>query len=218
MSFRKLSTSLLATTGIVLTSAPAFAGPFNLPAGGVFVPPITNVIPGAIGNVTPTPATPTAPAPAENGNSEVQGLGDHDSWVSQDVLAEDPRALCSDVGLGSNTVATTSSSASSYAESSRNINTTSSAGGGGGGFSFLGIGASGSGSSNNSGSSDNSSANNGDASDSQSSESSTVVVGRDCGAFVEAAAARDMNFEDNLTERYRINVDRRGDQVDNLLE
>ena len=49
-------------------------------------------------------------------------------------------------------------------------------------------------------------------------ETSTVVVGRNCDAFVEAAAARDMNYEDNLTERYNIRVNRRGQQVDSLLE
>jgi hypothetical protein len=46
----------------------------------------------------------------------------------------------------------------------------------------------------------------------------TVEVGHNCDAFVQSAAARDMNYQDNLTERYRIKVERRGQQVDRLLE
>lgn len=218
MSFHKISASLLASTGLLFGSLPAVAGPFDSVGSGVFAPAAT-INPGTIGIATPDKVSPATPSQSQNvGNSEVQGLGDHDSWVSQDVLAEDPRALCSDVGLGNNTVATSSQSSSSSSSSNRNSSSSASSGGGGGGVSFLGIGVSGSGESSNRQS--NSSASN--SSDRESAartfESSTVAVGRNCDAFVEAAAARDMNYEDNLTERYRISVDRRGEQVDNLLD
>ncbi|NJM96005.1 MAG: hypothetical protein HC800_01220 [Phormidesmis sp. RL_2_1] len=218
MSFHKLSASLLATTGLLFTSVPAFAGPFDtvLP-GSIFTNPGTVITPGPTGIATPE-ATPTPGAQSENvGNSEVQGLGDHDSWVSQEVLAEDPRALCSDVGLGNNTYASNSQSSTDNSERTRSRSSSSSAGGGGGGVSFLGIGVNGSGSSQNGQSSSNSRDTRNRQSDAQSTETSTVVVGRNCDAFVESAAARDMNYEDNLTRRYEIRSGRRGEQVDNLL-
>lgn len=37
-----------------------------------------------------------------------------------------------------------------------------------------------------------------------------VEVGHNCDTFVQFAATRDMNYQDNLTERYRIKVERRG--------
>lgn len=219
MSFRKLSTSLLATTGLLFTSVPAFAGPFNTNVTeGLFANPGAVVSPGAAGIATPT-ATPPGTSESENvGNGEVQGLGDHDSWVSQDLLAEDPRALCSDVGLGSNTVATASQTTASNSEKTRNSSSRSSAGGGGGGVSFLGIGVNGSGSSQSRQSDSSSRDTNSRETNANSHETSTVVVGQNCDAFVQSAAARDMNYEDNLTERYRIRSGRRGEQVDNLLE
>ncbi len=217
MLFTKLSSSVLATTGILVMSVPAFAGPFDAVSKGVFANP--GISPGAIGIATPS-STPKAPAAESEtiGSGEIEGLGDHESWVSQDVLAEDPRALCSDVGLGNNTLASSRQTTSSHAQSSKNSASSSHKDGGGGGFSFLGIGASGSGSSQGSKNSSNSSNSSARASEASTFESSTVVVGRNCDAFVEAAAARDMNYEDNLTERYRIKVDRRGQQVDNLLQ
>ena len=218
MNVIKFSSSLLAATGLLFSAAPAFAGPFDTLSPGVFTSPGV-VMPGAVGNATlETTPTPDSTQQAANGNSEVQGLGDHDSWVSQEVLDEDARALCSDVGLGNNTIATSARSSSSSAASSRSRSSSASSGGGGGGVSILGIGVSGSG--QRSGRNSNSSAQNNRERESSANtfEASTVVVGRNCDAFVEAAAARDMNYEDNLTERYRIRSGRRGEQVDGLLE
>lgn len=219
MSFRKFSTSLLTTSGLLLAAVPALAGPFDtVLTESIFANPGTVVSPGAAGIATP-PTTPPTAAQSENvGNGEVQGLGDHDSWVSQDLLAEDPRALCSDVGLGSNILASNTQTTTSNAEKTRNSSARSSAGGGGGGVSFLGIGVSGSGSSQSEERNSSSRDTNSRESNANSLETSTVVVGQNCDAFVESAAARDMNYEDNLTERYSIRSGRRGEQVDNLLE
>ena len=156
--------------------------------------------------------------------------GEQQSWINGDTLAKDPRALCSDVGLGSNTQNNNgSSSASSRTASAKNnsasgasanaqsSNSTHSAGGGGG-FSFLGIGASGSGESKGSNSSASSNSNRyaQASASSQSSassranafnrDSSTVVTGKNCDAFVGAAAARDIAHDDNQTARYGIDA------------
>ncbi|WP_219904548.1 hypothetical protein [Stenomitos frigidus] len=156
--------------------------------------------------------------------------GEQQSWINGDTLAKDPRALCSDVGLGSNTqnnngssssstrnAAANSNSASGASSNSQSSNSTHSAGGGGG-FSFLGIGASGSGSSKGSNSSSASNSNRyaQASASSQSSassranafnrDSSTVVTGKNCDAFVGAAAARDIAHDDNVTARYGIDA------------
>lgn len=217
MNVIKLPSALLATTGLLFTSLPAFAGPFDAVSPGVFANPGTLVTPGIVGNAT-AETSPETNQSENVGNGDVQGLGDHDSWVSQDLLTEDPRALCSDVGLGNNTIATSSHSNNSSSSSSRNRSSSASSGGGGGGVSFLGIGVSGSGQRSGRNSNSNSQTNNNRESRANTFESSTVEVGQNCDAFVEAAAARDMNYEDNLTERYRIRSGRRGEQVDNLLE
>lgn len=219
MAFRKLSASVLATSGLLLAAVPAFAGPFDaVSTESIFVNPGTVISPEPAGIATPPAAPPAASQSESVGNSEVQGLGDHDSWVSQDLLAEDPRALCSDVGLGSNTVASATRITASSAEKTRSSSDRASAGGGGGGVSFLGIGVSGSGSSQNRQRNSSARDTRSRESNANSYETSTVVVGQNCDAFVESAAARDMNYEDNLTERYRIRSGRRGEQVDNLLE
>ncbi len=197
--------------------------------------------------------------------------GEQQSWINSDNLAKDPKALCSDVGLGSNTQNNNGSSSSSNRNSasasnsasgsntSTQSNSSSSKAGGGGGFSFLGIGASGSGSSQNSSSSyankgsqyQTASANSNSSASSRASafnrDSSTVVVGKNCDAFVGAAAARDiahdtnqaaiqMNQDNNGTARYGIdaqvkindsnnktavdlfNAQRRGGAVSNLTQ
>ncbi|KPQ33212.1 MAG: Protein of unknown function (DUF515) [Phormidesmis priestleyi Ana] len=220
MNVIKLSSSLLATTGLLFTSLPAFAGPFDTVSPGIFATPGTLITPGTVGagTVGTAETTPEANQSENVGNSEVQGLGDHDSWVSQDLLVEDPRALCSDVGLGNNTVASSLQSSNSSSSSSRNTSSSASSGGGGGGVSILGIGVSGSGQRSDRSSNSNSQNHNNRESTANTFESSTVEVGQNCDAFVEAAAARDMNYEDNLTERYRIRSGRRGEQVDSLLE
>jgi hypothetical protein len=205
MNFRNLTGSLLTATALLTTTLPAFAGPFDLKPG-IFTP----VTPGAaVGNGTPS--TP-------NGNSEVQGLGDHQSWVDQKTLANDPRALCSDVGLGSNTRNSANKLALVTSTSTRSSSANSHNNGGGGGVSFLGIGVSGSGSSQGSKNNSDSSDRRSNRTEENSSASSTVVKGRNCDAFVNSAAARDMNFQDNVTRRYEIKTGRQGQQVNQLLD
>jgi hypothetical protein len=156
--------------------------------------------------------------------------GEQQSWINGDTLAKDPRALCSDVGLGSNTQNNNGSSSSSNRSASAKNNSASGASasaqssnsthsaGGGGGVSFLGIGVSGSGSSkgSNGSAASNSSRYAQASAASQSSassranafnrDSSTVVTGKNCDAFVGAAAARDIAHEDNVTARYGIDA------------
>ncbi|WP_017654219.1 hypothetical protein [Fortiea contorta] len=213
MNFRYFTSSLLTATALITSTLPAFAGPFDAvkPAGSIFQPGA--VVKPAAGNVTPS--TPNTP----NGNSEIQGLGDQQSWVDQKTLANDPRALCSDVGLGSNT----SSSSSKFALATSNDVRSSSAkthnNGGGGGGSFLGIvSVSGSGASQGSQNNSGSNASTSNRNEEKTNSSSTVVQGKNCDAFVNSAAARDMNFQDNLTRRYEIKTGRRGQQVNQLLD
>lgn len=217
MKFRHFATSFLATTAMMTTSFPAQAGPFDAVSGGAFKTP---VLPAAVGNVVAPPKATQPTTPAANnsvGNSEISGLGDHQSWVDPNVLAEDPRALCSDIGLGNNVRTNSSEIALVNSSSTRSSSSKSHNDGGGGGVSIFGIGVNGSGSSqgsqNQSQSKDERSSHN----EKNSSSSSTVVQGKNCDAFVNAAAARDMNYQDNLTQRYEIKVNRRGEQVDGLL-
>lgn len=224
MNFRKFSGSLIAATTLLTSALPASANPFQLQTSPLFQAPVLtapasgNAAGNAAGAVARPDRATSESASEQVGNSEISGLGDHDSWVDTGVLAEDPRALCSDVGLGNNTRASASTVAMSTSSSDRASQSRSHNNGGGGGFSIFGIGANGSGSSQGSQNSSESSNRRSNRSESNNSSSSTVVVGRNCDAFVEAAAARDMNYEDNVTERYRIRSGRRGEQVDGLLE
>ena len=221
MNFIKLSSSLLTASTLLASVLPAYAGPFDLKASPIFANPAKI---GPVVNPAVTPGSVSSPAdaatkPADGtAGSEVNALGTHNSWVDPKNLAKDPRALCSDVGLGNNT----HSSAIKIASTSSTKETSSSASskndGGGGGFSFLGIGASGSGSTQGSNNQSQSKALQSSQSDTKTNSSSTVAVGRNCDAFVQSAAARDMNYEDNVTKRYEIKTGRRGQQVDNLLD
>ncbi|MBD2437624.1 hypothetical protein [Nostoc sp. FACHB-110] len=216
MKFRNITSSLLTATALLTTTLPAFAGPFDVKQPtGIFKP--TDVIPAAVGNATPSNPTPsTSSNPV--GNSEIQGLGDHQSWVDPKTLANDPRALCSDVGLGNNTRTSSTKIALATSTSSRSSSSSSHNDGGGGGVSFLGIGVSGSGASQGSKNNSESRDSRTNRSEEASSSSSTVVQGKNCDAFVNAAAARDMNYQDNLTRRYEIKTGRRGQQVNQLLD
>jgi hypothetical protein len=206
MDFRKLTTSLLAATTLLASALPANAGPFDGVSSGIFKPG-TATSGGAAGNAAPV------------GNSEVQGLGDHQSWVDPKVLAKDARALCSDVGLGNNTRSSASKIALATSTSNRSSSAKTHNNGGGGGVSVLGIvGVNGSGSSQGSENNSNSKDTRNNSNEERSSNSSTVVQGRNCDAFVNSAAARDMNYQDNLTRRYEIKTGRRGQQVNQLLE
>jgi hypothetical protein len=206
MKLRALTGSFLAAAALLSTSIPAQAGPFASVSGGVFKP----------GNTQPAGnAQPSTPV----GNGEIQGLGDHQSWVDQKTLANDPRALCSDVGLGNNTRANSSDIASASSTSSRSNSSKSHNDGGGGGGSFLGIvSVSGNGSSQGSQQQSQSSDKKTNNSEKTNSNSSTVVKGKNCDAFVNSAAARDMNYQDNLTRRYEIKTGRRGQQVNQLIQ
>ncbi|MBW4562060.1 MAG: hypothetical protein KME32_13075 [Mojavia pulchra JT2-VF2] len=216
MKFRHLTSSLLAATALLTSTLPAFAGPFDIKPTEIFKP--GNVIPGAVvGNGTPRTPVPSAPSNSV-GNTEIQGLGDHQSWVDPKTLANDPRALCSDVGLGSNTRSSSSKLALATSTSTRSSSSRSHNDGGGGGVSIFGIGVSGSGASQGSQNNSDSKDNRNNRNEENSSNSSTVVQGKNCDAFVNSAAARDMNYEDNLTRRYEIKTGRRGQQVNQLLD
>lgn len=156
---------------------------------------------------------------------------EHQSWINADTLSKDPRALCSDVGLGSNTQnnngtsssynrnsAANSSSASGNSSSTRSSNSTHNDGGGGS-VSVLGIfsvGGSGGSKGSNASYSNNSnryaSASNSNRSSAAgysnafNRDSSTVVTGKNCDAFVDAAAARDIAHDNNSTARYGIDA------------
>ncbi|MBD2345563.1 hypothetical protein [Anabaena subtropica] len=216
MKFRHFTSSLLTATTLLTSTLPAFAGPFDVKPNGVFKP--VDVIPGAIGNVnnlkTPASSAPSNPV----GNSEIQGLGDHQSWVDPKTLANDPRALCSDIGLGNHTSNSSGKLALATSTSTRSTSARNHNNGGGGGVSFLGIGVNGSGSSQGSQNNSESRDIRINRTEENSSSSATVVQGKNCDAFVNAAAARDMNYQDNLTERYKVKVGRRGDQVNQLIE
>ncbi|AFY45429.1 hypothetical protein [Nostoc sp. PCC 7107] len=215
MKFFHITSSLLTATALLTSTFPAFAGPFDVRPSGIFRP--ADAIPGAVGNVKVNNATPSS---NPVGNSEIQGLGDHQSWVDPKTLANDPRALCSDVGLGNNTRNSSSKIALATSTSTRSSASRShnDGGGGGGGVSIFGIGVSGSGASQGSQNNSESRDNNNNRTEENSNSSATVVQGRNCDAFVNSAAARDMNYQDNLTRRYEIKTGRRGQQVNQLLE
>ncbi|MEO0687363.1 MAG: hypothetical protein AAFY76_20520, partial [Cyanobacteria bacterium J06649_11] len=127
-----------------------------------------------------------------NGNAEVQGLGNHKSWVDTKILADDPRALCSDTGLGNNIRTSSTRIAQSTSQSSRSSSASASKAGGGGGIKVFGIGgANGGGGKQNSQRKNQSNSSRSNRTQQSSSGSSTVVQGRNCDAFVESAAARE---------------------------
>lgn len=218
MNFRHFTGSLLAATTLFVSTLPAQAGPFDGNAGGIFKPVEATITPGVIGNINSKQPAANSAQPA-NGNGEVQGLGNHQSWVDTGVLAKDPRALCSDVGLGSNTRSSSSKIALSNAENSSSSSAKTHSAGGGGGVSVLGIvGVNGNGASQGSDRKTESTSSRSTRNQQVASNSSTVVQGRNCDAFVESAAARDMNYQDNVTRRYEIKTNRRGQQVNQMLD
>jgi hypothetical protein len=228
MNVRQISAAVMTASTLLTASFPAFANPFQVQNSAVFRNPAATVAPNAvspaaIGNavnaVGDRSQHPARSSSEQVGNSEIQGLGNHDSWIDTEVLANDPRAMCSDVSMGSNVRASSTQIALSDSRSDRTSEARSHNDGGGGGGSFLGIiSVSGNGASQGSQNASNASDRRSSRSESRSENSSTVVVGRNCDAFVQSAAARDMNYEDNLTERYRIRSGRRGEQVDGLLQ
>ena len=180
--------------------------------------------------------------------------GEQQSWINGDTLAKDPKALCSDVGLGSNTQnnngsqssssRSTASSSSSASGSSSSIRSTTSThnNGGGGSVSVLGlfsVGGNGGSQGSNSNYSNNSNryaqasassrSNSSSYASAYNRDSSTVVTGKNCDAFVEAAAARDIahdtnqtaiqiNQNNNQTAVQLFNSQRRAGAVSNLTQ
>jgi hypothetical protein len=123
------------------------------------------------------------------------GLGETMSTHIGNAMAQDPKAFCTDVGIGTTT--TTNRFSNSQSEKG------SSSGKGGGGvnasvFDLFDAGIGGNGASSNSW--DNRIASNG------SRTSSRTQVGKDCTALLNNAAAIDMNRVDNETERLGILV------------
>lgn len=217
MKLRQLTGFLIAASATVTSTLPAHAGPFHR-ADSIFKPnaqtPAATV--GNSSKVTSAPNTSNGSV----GNSEVQGLGDHQSWVDPKVLAKDPRALCSDIGLGNNNITKSSEIALATSSSTRSSSSQSKKDGGGGGFS-VGFGlVDGNGNGSTQGSKNNSDSNDRriNSTDKNSSSSSIVVRGRSCDAFVNSAAARDMNYQDNVTKRYEVKTRERGSRVQTLLE
>lgn len=123
------------------------------------------------------------------------GLGETMSTHIGNAMAEDPKAFCTDVGIGTTTTTNRFSNSQSEKGSS------SGKGGGGVNASVLGLfdaGVGGNGASSNSW--DNRTASSG------SRTSSRTQVGKDCTALLNNAAAIDMNRVDNETQRLGIVV------------
>ena len=144
------------------------------------------------------------------------------SWINESVLATDHRAYCDDIvaqnvknnsgsinqnNSGSIGVSSSYSNQQSYNRSSEKS--------GGGGFSFAGFGINGKGGSKNSTArtASNNSKNNRNSSWNRNSrityDRSTVTsetVGENCSTFVHSAAQRDINYEQQKTNRMAIDA------------
>jgi len=228
LNTRHFTVSLLTVGSLLISAFPVHANPFQgqsalgshspLFRTPVVAPASPAPVGAAVGNAAPRRTAPASSASQPVGNGEIQGLGNHDSWIDTGVLANDPRAMCSDAAMGNNTRSNNTQLALSDSRSDRASESRTHNDAGGGGGSFLGIvSVSGSGGSQGSQNTSSSSDRRNSRNEAHSESSSTAVVGRNCDAFVQSAAARDMNYEDNVTERYRIRSGRRGEQVDGLL-
>jgi hypothetical protein len=124
------------------------------------------------------------------------GLGETMSTHIGNAMAQDPKAFCTDVGIGT----TTTTNRFSNSQSDKGSSTNHKAGGLGGSYGFGLIEAKGSAGFEKSNSWDNRTASSG------GSTSSRTQVGKDCTALLNNAAAIDMNRVDNETERLGILV------------
>ncbi|MFM8675599.1 MAG: hypothetical protein ACKOCA_11460, partial [Vulcanococcus sp.] len=106
------------------------------------------------------------------------------------AMAEDPKAFCNDVGVGQTSSSSNSSRSSSSASKS--------SGKGGGGANYLLFSVNGGGESSDS--------KNTRFSRSNSSSRTATIVGKDCSALLNNAAAMDMNRVDHATTRLGILV------------
>ena len=124
------------------------------------------------------------------------GLGETMSTHIGNAMAEDPKAFCTDVGIGT----TTSTNRFNNTRSEKGSSSNNKAGGLGGSYGFGLIEGKGNAAVAKSNSWDNRNTNSG------SSSSSRTQVGKDCTALLNNAAAMDMNRVNNETERLGIVV------------
>ena len=129
-------------------------------------------------------------AAANSVNVMSSGLGATMSTHIGNAMAEDPKAFCNDIGVGQTSRSSNSSESRSSASKSYGK------GGGGGNYLFVSV----------SGGGESSDSKNKRFSTSSSSSSSRTIVGKDCSALLNNAAAMDMNRVDNETNRLGILV------------
>jgi len=129
-------------------------------------------------------------AAANSVNVMSSGLGATMATHIGNAMAEDPKTFCNDVGVGQTSSSSNSSRSSSSASKS--------SGKGGGGADYLLFSVNGSGESSDS--------KNTRFSRSNSSSRTATIVGKDCSALLNNAAAMDMNRVDNETNRLGILV------------
>jgi hypothetical protein len=155
-------------------------------------------------------------------NGGVRDLGNQASWIDTQILKNNPKELCDfeDKPVGTITASSqidltqTGSSGNSFNRDSSNND------GGGGDVNVLGIVKGG-----GQGHASNVTNNNGSSSrdfnhnNKRNTSTSRVQVGKKiaCGSFVQSAAARDMNLQDNITKRYAIKMNRTAEQVNAIL-
>ena len=216
MKLLKLSASLLVTSILLPFSLPAQAGPFGS-SNGPF---------GKSATTSPSTSFLTSPSSLSPANtsagSEVAPLGTHDSWLKPQIFTKNPKALCDteDVGLGSDTTSSSDKTTRNTNKGSTFNRDSSNNDSGGGGGSVLGVfSANGSGQAQSTNNDNGSSSSKFGTTKEQTRNSSKVRVGQkvSCGATLEWSAKRDMNYEDNLTQRYGIKLGRNAQQVDGLL-
>lgn len=217
MKFLKLSVSLLvATSALVPFSSPAQADPFSNSTGLFGKSPVNTLIASPVTSPTGTPSN-------NSPGSEVAPLGTHDSWLKPQIFTKDPKALCDteEVALGNDTTSSTDKTGRNTSGSSTfNQDSTNKDSGGGGGSVLFGlVSANGSGHAQSANNNNGSSKNQLSTTQERVRSTSKARAGRkvSCGAVLEWSARRDMNYEDNLTQRYGIKLNRNAQQVDSLL-
>jgi hypothetical protein len=192
--------SVITIVAISAVSIPAHAQVFNQQQGGLF----------AQNNV----ADP---------NGGVRDLGTQASWIDTQILKNNPQAFCDyeDKSLGHNTASSQidlTQSGSNYNDFNKDSSNRD-GGGGGGSYGFGLISAKGNGYASNVTNNNGSSGRDFTNHNERTTSNSTVRVGKKvaCGSFVQSAAARDMNLQDNLTKRYAIKMNRTAEQVNAIL-
>lgn len=221
MKVIKISSCVIAICGILSTSFPAYSNPYAGESGGVFTNSIRKSnLPKADNNKSESEKSIIEKNSDSVGNSEIQGLGNHDSWLSQEALEKNSKEFCDDVGLGSNTIASRNKNSSSTSEhvNSDNFRNKKVKGGGGAKVLFGLVNANGSAGHEEVSHQKHLKKTNSKKLNESDSRKSTVVKGTNCSSFVEAAAERDMNYQNNLTQRYGIKSGNRRSQVKGLID